>query len=364
MPLGLSPEPPRELLGIPMADVRDRKPGDEPSVALVRADTIEARAIEWLWPKWLARGKLHVLAGPPGAGKTTVAMGIASIVSRGSKWPCGTPCPQGNVLVWSGEDDPADTLVPRLSASGADLSKVFFVGDVRGDGSRQSFDPALHLPQLEASILRHGGVSLVIVDPIVSAVVGDSHKNTEVRRALQPLVDIGLRLNAAFLGISHFSKGTAGRDPTERVTGSLAFAAVARVVMVACSTRTPGVSAERILARAKSNIGPDDGGFSYAIEFQTNEAIPAARVRWIEELRGSAQSLLSSVEADTEVEDADEVSAFVTDLLSDGPKLANEVFSAGRASGYSKDQLKRAKRKLGVRASKGGMAGSWSWILP
>lgn len=350
-------------MGMSMTDSHSRMAVSGRSVALVRADTIEARAIEWLWPHWLARGKLHVLAGPPGAGKTTVAMGIASIVSRGSIWPCGTPCPQGNVLIWSGEDDRADTLVPRLAASGADLSRVFFVGDVRGDGSPQSFDPALHMPQLEASILQHGGVSLVIVDPIVSAVVGDSHKNTEVRRALQPLVDVGLRLNAAFLGITHFSKGTAGRDPTERVTGSLAFGAVARVVMVACAMHSSGVSAERVLARAKSNIGPDDGGFSYVIEFQANQAIPAARVRWIEELRGSAKTLLSSVEADVGPEDADEVSAFVLDLLSDGPKLSNEIFSAGRASGYSKDQLKRAKQKLGVRASKAGMAGGWSWSI-
>ena len=74
---------------------------------------------------------------------------------------------------------------------------------------------------------------MIIVDPIVSAVSGDSHKNGETRRALQPLVDLASDVNAALIGITHFSKGTSGRDPLERITGSIAFGALARVVMVA-----------------------------------------------------------------------------------------------------------------------------------
>jgi RecA-family ATPase len=101
-------------------------------------------------------------------------------------------------------------------------------------------------------------VALLIVDPIVSAVMGDSHKNGEVRRGLQPLVDLAARHACALIGITHYSKGTTGRDPLERVTGSLAFGAVARVVMGTAKPTGPGEP--RRLVRAKSNLEPYGGG--------------------------------------------------------------------------------------------------------
>jgi putative DNA primase/helicase len=97
---------------------------------------------------------------------------------------------------------------------------------------------------------------MVIVDPVVTVVPGDSHKNTEVRRALQPLVGFATELDAAVFGVSHFTKGTAGRDPVERVTGSVAFGALPRVVMAAARVNE-GNAERRIFCRAKSNIGPD-----------------------------------------------------------------------------------------------------------
>jgi putative DNA primase/helicase len=102
----------------------------------------------------------------------------------------------------------------------------------------------------------------LIVDPVVSAVSGDGNSNTEVRRALQPIVDLAARLDCATLGISHFTKGSDGRDVVERVTGSLAFGAAARIVLAAAKLKGDDErTAGRIVARAKSNIGPDSGGF-------------------------------------------------------------------------------------------------------
>ena len=103
----------------------------------------------------------------------------------------------------------------------------------------------------------------------MNAVAGDSHKNTETRRALQPLVELAASANAALLGITHFSKGTAGREPIERITGSIAFGALARVVMVAgkeAEKEDDDTPPRRFLARAKSNIGPDEGGFAYELQ--------------------------------------------------------------------------------------------------
>lgn len=127
---------------------------------------------------------------------------------------------RGNAVIWSGEDDPKDTLVPRLMAANADLSRVHFVVDAIGPDGPRPFDPARDMPLLQSQVERLGDVRLIVVDPIVSAVAGDSHKNAEVRRGLQPLVDLASKIGACLVGITHFTKGTSGRDTTERVTGS------------------------------------------------------------------------------------------------------------------------------------------------
>jgi hypothetical protein len=166
------------------------------------------------------------------------------------------------VLIWSGEDSAEDTLVPRLLAAGADLSKIHFIGNVQHGDEIRSFDPAIDIAELNHAAARIGDISLLIVDPVVNAVAGDSHKNGEVRRALQPLVDFGEKLCCAVLGISHFSKGTNGKEPLERVTGSLAFGALARIVL-ATAKISDNETTKRIFCRAKSNIGLDHGGFEY-----------------------------------------------------------------------------------------------------
>jgi RecA-family ATPase len=234
-------------------------------VELLSADTIHPEPIQWLWEGWMASGKLHILAGPPGTGKTTVATAFAAILSKGGIWPDGTSAPSGNVLIWSGEDDPKDTLVPRLIASGGDLTRVFFVGDVVDHGMKRCFDPAIHMEPLMEAIQQIGGIRLLVIDPIVSVVQGDSHKNVEVRRGLQPLVQFGNEIGCAVLGITHFSKGTGGKDPVERISGSIAFGALARIVYVTAklSKEDQQQGGSRIICRSKSNIGPDEGGYRY-----------------------------------------------------------------------------------------------------
>lgn len=340
-------------------------------VSLLRASDVTLEPIDWLWNGWLAAGKMHVLGGAPGTGKTTIAMSLASTLTTGGRWPDGTQSIAGNVVIWSGEDDPKDTLTPRLELSGADRSRVYFVADIREGSERRAFDPARDVEPLRRKLVEIGGVRLLIVDPVVSAIAGDSHKNAEVRRGLQPLADLAASMRCALLGITHFSKGTGGRDPVERLTGSLAFAALARVVLVAAKHQEEGDDGRtvRLFCRAKSNIGPDDGGFEYDLhqaELKTHPGIFASSVLWGEPVEGAARELLATADAtgdDGEGGTLADAKRFLGDLLADGPMRAGEVFKAADQAGYSKRSIQRAANALKVKRHKDGMKGGWTWRL-
>lgn len=344
-------------------------PRPAPVASLVRASDLKPKPIDWLWPGWLAAGKLHVCAGQPGTGKTTLAMRMAATVSQGSPWPDGRYSKAGNVIIWSGEDDPADTLAPRLAASGADMNRVFFVSDVLESGQKRPFDPAKDITCLQAAIAKAGGARLIVVDPIVSAVAADTHKNGETRRALQPLVDLASNIGAALLGITHLSKGTAGREPIERVTGSLAFGALARVVLIAAKEGDGGDSTpgRRILMRAKSNIGPDEGGFAYELRQEPMPQVPdiiASIAVFGEAVEGTARDALATAEALPEDNGAaEDAEFFLRDSLALGPVSVRELKAAAEAHGHSWRTVERAKKRLGVMASKAGLSGGWSWSL-
>jgi putative DNA primase/helicase len=354
---------------VPVSDSASR-------VSLIRGDSLEPEPIDWLWPGWLAAGKLHVLAGVPGVGKSTLAMALAASVTTGGRWPDGAHAGMGRVAIWSGEDDPTDTLVPRLMASGADMSRIHFIGSVLSLDGKRPFDPARDVEPLKRELLELGDVRLLIVDPIVSAITGDSHKNAEVRRGLQPLVDLAALMRCALLGITHFSKGTAGRDPAERVTGSLAFGALARVVLVAAKHKEEGEDGRttRILCRAKSNIGPDDGGFEYDLqqsELKAHPGIFASYVLWGNPVEGTARELLAEAEdlGDGEGRSLGDAKRFLADLLSDGPMSRKAIQADADGAGYAWATIRRAKDALGVDAVKeGGYFGKgrqqWLWRLP
>jgi putative DNA primase/helicase len=337
----------------------------EDGIVLVRGTDIEPEPVQWLWPNWLALGKMHLLAGAPGQGKTTIALAFAATVTSGGRWPDGTRCEPGNVLIWSGEDDPADTLLPRLIAAGADRKRVFFVTGSRIDGEVQPFDPARDLVALQAAATNMGHVRLLIVDPVVSAVTGDSHKNTETRRSLQPLVDMSAQMNAALVGITHFSKGGQGSDPAQRVLGSVAFTAVARVVLVAAKVLGEEGQDRRILARGKSNIGPDDGGYEYHLEqVDALPGITASRIAWGAAVQGTARELLTDPNEEDEVEQSAVSGAreFLQEVLRDCAIWSKDIQAQAKEAGISWRTVRRASDELQVIKQK-GTEGRWYWKL-
>jgi len=336
------------------------------AVVLTCGADLTPEPVQWLWQDWLALGKFHLLAGAPGQGKTTIAMAIAATVTIGGRWPDGSCCAAGNVLVWSGEDDYTDTLLPRLIAAGADRSKVFFVDGTRVGNAVRPFDPSTDTRTLQEAIQQIGSVRLIVIDPVSTAVAGDSHKNTEVRRGLQPLVDLATTINAALLGITHLSKGGQGSDPAQRVIGSVAFTAVARVVLVAARVKSEDGTDKRILARSKSNIGPDNGGFEYHLaQIEALPGIQASRIEWGQAVQGSAQELLSDpLEQDSGADRTDAVDLLSTELASDcwtSMKLATQPL---KDAGFTKKQIWTASKSLNVVRKKSGMGGSWYWRLP
>ena len=357
------------------ADIRQNPPAAlalPDGVVLTCGSDLTPERVRWLWQNWLALGKFHLLAGAPGKGKTTIAMAIGATVTIGGRWPDGTRCDAGNVLIWSGEDDPADTLLPRLLVAGADRAKCFFISGSRIGGEVQPFDPAKDMDRLLAAVKQIGGIKLLVVDPVVSAVTGDSHKNTEVRRALQPLVDLAAACDCALLGITHFSKGGQGSDPSQRVIGSVAFTAVARVVLVAAKVKSEEEGKDtRILARSKSNIGPDDGGFQYHLEQTEVDAFPgieAARIAWGKSVDGNASQLLTDPNEGNAADDEEESSAhdsaedFLKELLKDGPAPTKHVEAEAKAAGISWATVRRASTTLKVKKQKSN--GGWYWSLP
>lgn len=337
-----------------------------PRVILTRGSEVEPIAVDWLWPGYLAAGKLHLIAGAPGTGKTTIAAALAATITCGGHWPDGSKAERGSVVFWSGEDDNADTLNPRLRAAGADMSRVLTVDGIQDLGVRCPFDPARDLEALRGALATSPDVRLIVIDPLVSAITGDSHKNAEVRRGLQPLVDMAGQLRCALLGVTHFSKGTGGRDPVERVTGSIAFGALPRLVMVTAKQRAAGDRPERrIMVRAKSNHGPDGDGFAYELkqgELPGYEGICTSSVLWGEAIHGTARELLA--EAEQQDEPSGGAASLLRDLLANGPRWAKEIESEAKNAGFSLSAMHRAKRRIGAKAKKVDMARGWRWWLP
>src|SRR5215471_5976750 len=129
---------------------------------LVKGSEIKPTAYQWLWKYFLARGKLEILAGAVGAGKTTIAIEMAATITRGGKWPDGTEAEAGDVLIWSGEDDPEDTLLPRFLAAGGVRERVHFVKSVIVDGKKRAFDPSTDMDALFAAARSIPSLNMII----------------------------------------------------------------------------------------------------------------------------------------------------------------------------------------------------------
>lgn len=333
-----------------------------PGVELLRASNVTPEAIDWVWLNYLACGKLHVLAGAPSTGKTAIVIAIAASITTGAPFPDGNGAPSaGDVVIWSGEDGIEDTIVPRLIAAGADLARVHLVNaTIAGDGTRRPFDPSRDLPQLTGALARCNNLSLVVVDSLVSVTTRDSHKNAETRKDLMPVQELAATCHAPVLGIMHFSKGTQGRDPLERVNGSLAFGALPRLVF--CTVKQ--ADGTRLFIRTKSNIGPEGDGFVYtcdAVEIPGN--ITTMRAEWGEAVSGTPSELLNRAEVSQIPERKNQARDFLRDALASGPQPKEDIERSAQNAGITPRTLQRAANQLGVKYKRNEFGGGTTWSI-
>jgi hypothetical protein len=332
---------------------------DAPTVRLRSGRDFPMEKIDWLWKGWLARGKFHVLAGGKGAGKSTVVFDLMARLTAGLDWPDSTPSAACDVMIWSGEDGISDTILPRFSAAGGNRGRIYPIATVEDRKGERAFDPSTDIPLLIDAAKTLPKLGLVAIDPVVLVLPSrsDSHKNTETRRGLQPLVDFAEQQGVALIGITHFTKGTEDRDPVERITGSLAFGALPRCVW--------GVSKDdddrqRRLVRIASNIGPSGGGIEYTL-YQAplpEHDFLAQRVEWGAQLKGSPRELLNATKQSAEAKAAN----FLTELLQNGSLPQQEVRAAAEAHCHSWGTVRLAQAKLGIKSKK--ISKTWHWALP
>jgi putative DNA primase/helicase len=246
-------------------------PAPTPTVVLLPASEIDPESIDWIWPGIIAIGRVTGSVGHPGLGKSQVAIDIAATVSTGRDWPGGASNSKaGHVILLSAEDDPADTIVPRLIAAGADLGRVQVVKAVKeSDGVERPFNLAVDLDLLEKG---HDlqQVNLLVIDP-VSAYLGQTrgkpinrNQGGDVRTIQNRLASFAANHDLAVLAVSHLNKSTGARAIT-RIMGSLQWVAAPRAVFLV--TEEAG-SGRRLFLPLKNNLAPDRFGYAFEIETQ------------------------------------------------------------------------------------------------
>jgi len=332
---------------------------------VVCVDNVAPEAVHWLWPGYLARGKLTLLGGDPELGKSLILIDAAARQSTGAHWPNGPRARVGGTFMVCSEDGIADTVRPRAEAAGADLKKLhIFESTVIRGGKRRTFSLQDDLELLGRAIDKTGGVTLICIDAITSYMGQiDSHRTTDVRAVLEPLARFAEAHGIAILGVTHPPKAAQG-NALRAFTGSFAFVAAPRIVFFV--TNEPETD-RRLLLPVKNNIGPKARGIGYYIGTRTIAChIIAPHIMWSDEpvdVTADEAIAANNVAGKSGGSSFKEAENFLSDLLANGPVGAKEGEEAAEANGISRRTLARAKKALGVKSEKGDFEGGWAWSL-
>ena len=331
------------------------------SAKLTLLSEIYPQTVHWAWPGRVPLGKMTVVAGDPGLGKSFLTLDMAARVTTKRQWPDGAEACDGSVILMNAEDDAADTIRPRLDALAADVSRIHMLEGVRDRSGERGFNLA-DTAQLEAEIAKIGNVRLVVIDP-VSAFLGgtDSHKNSDVRALLAPLAKVAATTGVAIVCVTHLSKSAA--DPLNRLSGSIAFGAAARAVWLV--SRDPERHERRLMLALKNNLATELDGLAFSIQtneqgapvvFWEHDPVTITAAEHLRELRDQAEKARHEMPIE-------ETCDLLRSMLRDGPQPVAKVREEATNRVISERTVARARKLLGIESHRDGFGKDGGWVL-
>lgn len=320
----------------------DIKADDKPYRLINMAD-VEAKKVSWLWHPYIPYGKITIIQGDPGEGKTTFILHLAALLSKGDKLPCDDEARMPvNVIYQTAEDGLEDTIKPRLVEAGADCSRILVI-----DESKEGLSMT---DERLVRAIKETGARMVILDPI-QAYLGsnvDMHRANEIRPVLKQLVNIAEQYQCAIILIGHMNKAS-GSKSTYRGLGSIDFQATARSVLVVGRIKEDPTL--RIIAHDKSSLAEE--GKSIAFRLDRNYGFT-----WEGNYDISVEELLSGESRGQKSKDA---RAFLAEILAEGQIAYTDIEEAAKDRGIKKKTLWNAKKEMNIDSVKVGK--QWYWML-
>ena len=314
------------------------------------SDVVEAE-VSWLWPDRIPYGKVTLLAGNPGVGKSYMTCAIAGFVTNGNPFPHsgGAQREPQAVLMWNGEDQAEDIVRPRARKCGANLELIEVIDGVRDDTGKVQPFSLKDVDMIVELVTQRGNIGLVVIDPISATMKGvDSHRAVEVHSALQPLIDLAKSTRIAVIIVAHLRKGESV-EALYRVGGSVAFSAAPRAGLL-CE-RDPDEPTRTTRASLKHNYS----GEAQALEYGTGD-----EGLWFGKTsKHTAQTLLAAPKYGGV---KDKAKSLLCGFLVYGPVPSAKIYETAKERGISEKAIKRAKDDLGIASEKVG--GAWYFSMP
>lgn len=329
------------------------KKTEEVSLEVIKASEITPKAVTWLWYPYIPYGKITILEGNPGEGKSKLMLSIAALLTKGLPLPFADKTEETEpaaVIYQTTEDDADDTVVPRFLESGGDPERLIFIKE---DAKRVSFGDK----RIEQAIRKYDA-RLLVLDPMSSYIGSDISMNqaNEMRDAMNPLVSVAQQTGCAIVIISHMNK-MEGINPLYRTSGSIDIAGSARSILAVVKTNNQDDPDERVMVQVKSNLSRTGS----AILFDVGEK----NVSFIDEIELEAKDAFAALgpKVGRPSEKCDKAVQFIKEMLSDGEyHKASECIEQLKLAGFKESTYKKAKRILGVETDK--ISFDFLWRLP